>query len=300
MSSTLRPGQKPRVFTRIGAARIERPWAGRRHILPRLTPQRRRAIVIISIATGLTLLLLDIAAGGAVARLARSAGASIFGPLESATTAVFAPVTSALGNSMSEDRARELEAENASLRDALAGRTGSSERQSEAARIAEVTAGRRLATGHVVGVSSAQGFVKSVSISVGSADGVEPDMAVVNEAGVVGRVAYAGLTTSTVVLITDASNTVGARVAATGELGYADGTGNGLKLTVLDGSTPLSAGSIVVTMGSPGDRPYPRGLPLGRVREVSTTGDGAREAVLTPMADMSRLDSLSVIIGGTQ
>jgi rod shape-determining protein MreC len=151
----------------------------------------------------------------------------------------------------------------------------------------------------VVAIGPAQGFTWTVTIDAGTIDGVTVDMCVINGDGLVGRVVDAGPNTSTVLLIVDATSTVGARMAGSREVGLLNGTGQQevLELQLLDPNAVLSDGQALVTFGAGGGRPFAPGIPLGEVIDASgTPGQLAQIALVRPYVDISSLDLVGVVV----
>jgi rod shape-determining protein MreC len=242
-----------------------------------------RLFVLILLAAGVVLVVVD----RTVTPLAplRAAGSTVYGTAESA----LATVTRSFG---AEGRTRALERENAELRADLlaAGWKGQTSQQLD--RLVARSAKYRGVAAHVVGFGSGQ----SVTIDAGAADGVARDVTVLNPDGLVGKVTWAGPSTSSVSLITDASSSVGARLVGSGELGVVKGHDGGLRLSLFNPNAPLKEGDQVVTLGSAGGRPYVAGLPIGTVAQVeSAPGAATRTALLRPAAQLSALDLVAVI-----
>ena len=117
-----------------------------------------------------------------------------------------------------------------------------------------------------------------------------------NGQGLVGTVTSASATTSTVLLATDASVTVGVRLAGTGQIGVVSGTGKSmtgsglLRLQVFDVNAILHPGQELVTFGSAGGRPYVPGVPVGVITKLEGTSSSlTKEALVRPFADDTAL-----------
>ncbi|MFD0472672.1 rod shape-determining protein MreC [Nonomuraea thailandensis] len=123
-------------------------------------------------------------------------------------------------------------------------------------------------------------------------------MTVLNADGLVGKVTWAGASTASVSLITDAGSSIGARVTGSGELGVVTGVpGEGLRLSLFDPNAPLAVGDQVVTLGSAGGRPYVAGVVIGTVAVLeSTPGAAGRTALVRPAARLSALGPVAVIV----
>jgi len=130
-------------------------------------------------------------------------------------------------------------------------------------------------------------------------DGIEREMTVINGQGLVGRVLKVNQTTSTVVLLVDASSAVGGRVATTEEIGIVAGTGrqDSLDFQLLDPLAELVIGDSLVTFGSRDGRPYAPGVPIGEVVDITgTAGQLTRVATVRPFADVSQLSIVGVVV----
>jgi rod shape-determining protein MreC len=161
-------------------------------------------------------------------------------------------------------------------------------------------AGRyRITPAEVIAVGPEQEFSWTVTIDIGTQDGIERDMSVINADGLVGRVSAVHRTTSTVVLIVDPSMSVGARIAGSEEVGILSGTGdqNSLEFQMLNPLANVDVGAALVTFGSKNGKPYAPGIPIGEVTEVrGTAGQLTRVAAITPFARMSALSIVGVVV----
>ena len=91
---------------------------------------------------------------------------------------------------------------------------------------------------------------------------------------------------------------VGVRVADSQQIGTLDGTGSDLlRLTLFNPDARLAVGEELRTFGSPGGTPYPGGLPVGQVVEVSGADGPAPVALVRPYATLSALDVVGIVRG---
>jgi len=109
---------------------------------------------------------------------------------------------------------------------------------------------------------------RTVEISMGSRDGITPDMPVLTADGLVGRVSSVGLTRSQVVLIGDPSCHVSALVEnAAQDTGILSASGplesSFADLTYLASSADLKSGQQVITSGI--GSVFPKGIPIGQI-----------------------------------
>ena len=141
---------------------------------------------------------------------------------------------------------------------------------------------------------------KTVTINRGKDDGIEPDMPVLTDAGLVGKTTTISGNISVVLLISDENCRVAANVEGTREQGIANGervtTGLSpmLLLNFLSKQADLKPAQKVYTSGVGGV--FPSGLLIGsvqsyRVREL----DG--QARLAPAVELSHLEDVFVVIG---
>lgn len=267
--------------------------------------RRTRIALAVLVVASLTFVILDLRGGEGPMSSARSAISAVTGLLQRGAASVFSPLTSA-GDWWTTWRNQagqiaELSQENEELQLAL--------RQAEADRaranaldelLRVATAGRyRVAPAEVIAVGPAQDYAWTVTIDAGSLDGVEREMTVINGQGLVGRVLKVNQTTSTVVLLVDASSAVGGRVATTEEIGIVAGTGrqDSLDFQLLDPLAELVIGDSLVTFGSRDGRPYAPGVPIGEVVDITgTAGQLTRVATVRPFADVSQLSIVGVVI----
>ena len=267
--------------------------------------RRTRITLAILVVASLTFVILDLRGGEGPMSSARSAISAVTGLLQKGASTVFSPVTSA-GEWWSTWRNQssqitQLREENTELRTLVR------QSQNDRARAEELDALLRVASvgryrvvpAEVIAVGPAQDYAWTVTIDAGSGDGVEQDMTVINGAGLVGRVIKVNATNATVLLLVDASSSVGGRVATTEEIGIVSGTGrqDSLDFQLLDPLAELVIGDALVTFGSRGGRPYVPGVPIGEVVDITgTAGQLTRVATLRPFADVSRLSVVGVVI----
>jgi len=241
----------------------------------------------------------------------RSASGEVFGPVETGLDTAADPIEEVADqittvDGLRDDNAR-LESENARLRAQL--ETVDIDRS----RLEALSAlyqlgddhGFDLVTAQVTAMGPAQSFSQVVTIDAGTSDGVEADMTVINDQGLVGRVLRADHGSATVLLIVDASSVVGGRLGSDLELGMLRGDGDlsdggRLSMSTIDQTVQPGPGDIVVTWGSRGGAPYVAGVPIGRVESVeSSQRDQSMVAKVQPYVDFSALDMVAVVVGAS-
>lgn len=138
-----------------------------------------------------------------------------------------------------------------------------------------------VAAGRIVG-SSFQSPRRFAVLSVGRGGGVMPGMPVRAADGLVGRVVDAGANASRILLISDRSSIVPARILRGGQPVIATGRGDGtVDIRPLEvGKNPFKPGDIIITSGTGGL--YPPLVPVARVVRLDDDG-----AIGRPLADPS-------------
>ncbi|MGW0559782.1 rod shape-determining protein MreC [Streptomyces sp. NPDC003016] len=264
-----------------------------------------RLLLVLLIAIAFALITVDIR-GGEESPVdgARRAAATVFGPVENGVATAVDPIGNAIGavrdSGERHDRLAVLERENAVLKQKL----GSDDRNRNRARALDKmlkTAGAGqygIKGAEVIAIGAAQGFSWTVTIDVGSNDGIERDMTVLNGDGLVGRVTTVGPDAATVLLANDPDFTVGTRLEKTDELGFANGQGDRpLRVQMLNGKAKVKAGDRLVTFGSQADKPFVPGVPVGRVTRVDPSGgDLTRTVYVRPYVGFTKLDIVGVVV----
>jgi rod shape-determining protein MreC len=161
-------------------------------------------------------------------------------------------------------------------------------------------------TGRVT-VRSPTVWHSSVSIDVGSGDGVQVDDPVISGDGVVGRIASVEGGSSQVMLLTDHESAISAKVLPAGVQGVVKpevGNPEDLILDFIDSTKRVHGGLAVVTAGWRARglaSLFPPGLPLGEVTKASIVEQEAKEQVkVRPYADLRNLDLVQVLTGGSR
>lgn len=131
-----------------------------------------------------------------------------------------------------------------------------------------------------------------ILIDKGRKEGIRPQMPVLSNLSLVGKVVEAGPSVSKVLLITDPNFRAGVGVQGTREQGILLGTLSGeCRVKYLSGDTQAKPGDQVATAGLGGF--FPKGLPVGAIeRIVKEPGQAYRTAHVKPFADLGRLEEV--------
>jgi len=250
--------------------------------------RRTRLVLGVLLIIAITLITLDFRDGGASP--ARGLGADIFGPIERVTHDVADPVASVFdsitGGPSAQGTITTLQRQNAELRAELSAAQLNKAARKQLAQLLQLDAGGyQIVTANVIAAGG--GFSDTVTLDVGSDDGIKADETVLNGSGFVGLVTQVSAKTSTVLLASDASSVVGVQLAGNSEIGAVTGTGKSLsgsamlRLSLFDANAVLHAGQQVVTYASIGDKPQVPGVPVGTIGVVvQVPRHGARISIL--------------------
>ncbi len=256
------------------------------------------------ILASLTLLAIGFDSSGP-SKSARSAFTTVFRPVRSAADAVSRPAVDAWHGAT---RYGKLEKENERLRRQLDRVRGDKARRT--VLDGQVTELKKLLgikflgdlptrTGRVVS-GPLSSFDRTIEIDLGSGDGVKKDMAVVTDAGLVGKIVRTDAAQSDVALITDPSFDVGFQLQRTKAIGVTHGNGQGNTLTVDDGSikpdVKVAKGDDVTTSGLATSL-FPPDIPIGHVSSVHRSNDRSQQVLqIAPIADLGSLSYVLVIL----
>lgn len=144
------------------------------------------------------------------------------------------------------------------------------------------------------------GLLRTITIDHGQRDGLAIGMPVVTELGLVGRISNITSVSAQVLLITDTTSYVNARLQKANPdssvvEGSVEGTAGGdLRMTFIKLTDTITSDDLVVTSGIGGN--FPRGLTIGQVTG-SRLDDSKlfQEAEVRSLIDFNRLDTVLVI-----
>ncbi|MFJ9103696.1 rod shape-determining protein MreC [Streptomyces sp. NPDC102405] len=264
-----------------------------------------RLLLVLLIAVAFALITVDIRGGeDSPVDGARQAAAAVFGPIEDSVSTAVDPVGNAVSavrdSGERHDQLAELVKENAALKARLGSDDRNSSRLKQLDKMLKTSAEGQygIKGAEVIAIGAAQGFSWTITIDVGANDGIQRDMTVLNGDGLVGRVTTVGPNTATVLLANDPDFTVGTRMEATDELGFASGQGDRpLRVELLNGKADVKKGDRLVTFGSQADKPFVPGVPVGVVSRVDPSGgDLTRTLYVTPYVSFTKLDIVGVVV----
>lgn len=138
-------------------------------------------------------------------------------------------------------------------------------------------------------------WVQSLTLDVGTSNGVQRGMAVIEAQGVVGKIINASRNSSEVLLITDHASGVDAIIQRTRARGVIEGSGRRLcRLRYVLKEEELRIGDRIISSGADGI--FPKGLLIGVVSELDREKRGLFQALeVAPTVDFSRLENVLVL-----
>jgi rod shape-determining protein MreC len=267
--------------------------------LPRRGGRARYRLGLL-VLTAVTLLTLDFRGFGPLER-AQSTARDLLSPVRTGVMAVTSPIGDALHGIVDYG---SLEDENARLRSELEELRGS-RLQDEAASetLARLQEELELPTlenvttkvAQVVAGPSGNFEDDVVEINKGSSSGLREGMAVVTNAGLVGKLVRVDRSHSVVELVSAADFAVGVRIGD--EVALARGTGSSTTLRATEGlssDNPVQVDDPVLTNGGAGST-FPPGVAVGRVASIDKR-TGAPVVTVALEADVENLDYVTVLV----
>ena len=142
---------------------------------------------------------------------------------------------------------------------------------------------------------SAMGWNRVLLIDKGMKHGVKPNMLVLSESSLIGKVVETSPVVSKVLLITDPKSRIGVLIQRTRQEGLLFGTTSGechMKYISID--TEVRAGDKIETAGFGGF--FPKGIPVGTVKRVwKEPGQIYQVAEIKPLMELSRIEEVAAI-----
>ncbi len=140
-------------------------------------------------------------------------------------------------------------------------------------------------------------YSDTIIINIGSKEGIEVNMPVISDQGLVGHVISVTDTTSKVQTIIDTANTMSCVITTSRDMMIARGTLNQdstLKATFIPTEATILEGDKVETSGLGGI--YPKGIHIGTIKQVVNTKNITdRYAMIETAVDFSKLETVLVI-----
>jgi rod shape-determining protein MreC len=264
-------------------------------------PRRQRTYFILLLVTAFALLTIDYHSNGSSSPLhpLEKLIAGVVGPKETAVNSVVKPITDEVHFGKQPNTVAELQKELAAAK-LQAELSQNDHRQVE--QFDKLMGWppyyvMRMKPARVVGTGDTLSSGSSVTIDMGTRDGLHINMTVVTGLGLIGNVIRVNATTSTVQLLIDPLIYVHTKNARTNTEGFVQGLPDGnLALTQISQTTDIRVGDYLVTYGSQDNQPYVPNVPVGVVTSVNNTpGAATHAAIVKPFASFNELDIVAVI-----
>ena len=158
--------------------------------------------------------------------------------------------------------------------------------------------GYKVVSARVINRGSTESFKETLTIDVGSSDGISRNMTVISESGLVGVIKSVGSNSSIVLLMSDPTFKIGVRIAGTQSIGVVSGQGGSTYLLqLLDATGEIKVGDTLVARGSQGGRPFVPGVPVGTVTTVQSNASSiTQNADVTSSTNLEKLSIVAVVI----
>jgi rod shape-determining protein MreC len=266
---------------------------------------RARLLLVILIVTSLFLITLDLR-GVKVIEGFKQGTQTVLSPFQRAGAVVFNPVKDFLSDVTNLGRTRgqieRLEAENAELKIELLNRKNADGELDQLKDILDLagTAGYKIVNAKVISHGSSQSFSQTITIDSGSNTGIKKNMTVLSQFGLAGVVKDVYPNSALIQLASDPAFKVGARIAGSQQIGILSGRGNrSASLQLLDNSTEVKEGDVLLARGSIANRPFVPGVPLGLITKVNNSaGAVAQTATVRYYTNFSTLGVVAVVVSG--
>lgn len=263
---------------------------------------RPTTVLAVLLAAGVGLVFLDL--GGAQTQSLRSLGHTVGGGAQRWADGAVGPLRDLPERRTDareyRERVAELEARNNVLEAERAALIDREFTKSGTTKLRRWASERKVSVvpSHVVASAIGIASSHSVTLDIGAKAGIEPDLSVVADGALVGRIVDVGPNTSTLLLITDPSNRVWGRTQRSRAPVVVDGADSGLRLGLVNQFAKVRVGETISTMGSPNGKPYPRGIPIGTIASIDgNQGALDRSIAVEPITDLVDLDLVGIVTG---
>ena len=257
---------------------------------------RSRLLLVLLLVSSLFLITLDLR-GVNLAGSIRSGVANVFSPLENIASKIFSPIgnfTSDLKNfGQSKEKIEQLTKEVDLLKSEKILDQDTVGQLSQLRDVLDLAGrgGYKVVAAKVINRGSSATFKQTVTIDVGSSSGIEKNMTVISDSGLVGVVKSVTSSSAIVLLMSDPTFKIGVRIAGTQSIGVVSGQGgNSYLLQLLDATGEIKKGDVLVARGSQDGKPFVPGVPVGTVTTVQSNASS-----ITQNADVVGISNLEQI-----
>jgi rod shape-determining protein MreC len=257
---------------------------------------RSRLLLVLLLVSSLFLITLDLR-GVNLASSIRSGIATAFSPLESIASKIFSPIgnfTSDLKNfNQSKKKIEQLTKENDLLKSTQILDEDTVGQLSQLRNVLDLAGrgGYKVVAAKVINRGSSATFKQTITIDAGKSSGVDINMTVISDSGLVGVVKSVTSNSAIVLLMSDPTFKIGVRIAGTQSIGVVSGQGGSTYLLqLLDATGEIKKGDVLVARGSQDGKPFVPGVPVGTVTTVQSNASS-----ITQNADVVGISNLEQI-----
>lgn len=257
---------------------------------------RSRLLLVLLLVSSLFLITLDLR-GVNLASSIRSGIATAFSPLESVASKIFSPIgnfTSDLKNfNQSKKKIEQLTKENDLLKSTQILDEDTVGQLSQLRNVLDLAGrgGYKVVAAKVINRGSSATFKQTITIDAGKSSGVDINMTVISDSGLVGVVKSVTSNSAIVLLMSDPTFKIGVRIAGTQSIGVVSGQGGSTYLLqLLDATGEIKKGDVLVARGSQNGKPFVPGVPVGTVTTVQSNASS-----ITQNADVVGISNLEQI-----
>jgi rod shape-determining protein MreC len=263
---------------------------------------RSRLLLVLLLVSSLFLITLDLR-GVNLASSIRSGIATAFSPLESIASKIFSPIgnfTSDLKNfNQSKKKIEQLTKENDLLKSTQILDEDTVGQLSQLRNVLDLAGrgGYKVVAAKVINRGSSATFKQTITIDAGKSSGVDINMTVISDSGLVGVVKSVTSNSAIVLLMSDPTFKIGVRIAGTQSIGVISGQGGSTYLLqLLDATGEIKKGDVLVARGSQDGKPFVPGVPVGTVTTVQSNASSiTQNADVVGISNLERIGVVAVV-----
>ncbi len=264
---------------------------------------RSRLLLVLLLVSSLLLITLDLR-GVNLASGLRNTTQNVLAPVEGFFSKIFAPVGNFFGDVKNLGNTRKKIAELTTEVDKLTAQAAVNEdiagqlNQLKGVLDLAGRGGYKVVAARVINRGSNSTFKQTITIDAGSSSGIERNMTVISDAGLVGVVKSVTSNNAIVLLMSDPTFKVGVRIAGTQSIGVVSGQGgDSYLLQLLDTTGEIKKGDVLIARGSDGNKPFVPGVPVGVVNTVQSNASSiTQNADVDGITDLEKVGVVAVVI----
>ena len=267
---------------------------------------RGRLLIIVLVVTSLLFITLDLRGVQVIDGL-RTGTQTALSPVQKFGSWAVSPFRNFLSDVTHLGRTRnqleKLKSENDKLRLALQNREVADAQLKQLKGVLDLagTAGFKVVNAKVISQGSNTSFTQTITIDAGTTSGIKSNMTVLSGYGLVGVVKSAYSTSALVQLASDPGFRIGVRIAGTQQIGILSGQGTRKGVVqLLDNTTLIRKGDVILARGSDNSRPFVPGVPIGEVTSVDNSpGAVTQTADVKFYSNFSTLGIVAVVVSAS-